>query len=87
MMISHKMKSILIHIHEPAGASFEPAIRRGDPAAETGAQSGRRHLFAREVQTIARPKIRAAHHGFAYVCSFAYVRNPLALLASWTRTR
>jgi len=77
MIISHKTKSIFIHIQKTAGASIEAAVQREDPAAETGTQTGRRHLFAREVQAIVGPGTWSAYY------RFAFVRNPWDRLVSW----
>jgi chondroitin 4-sulfotransferase 11 len=77
MVISRKSKSIFIHIQKTAGASIEDAMKRHDPAAETGIESGRRHLFARDVRNIVDPRTWSAYY------RFAFVRNPWDRLVSW----
>ena len=77
MIISHKTKSIFVHIQKTAGTSIEEAMRKDDPAIAGNAHSGRRHLKAREIQALVRPEIWAGYY------KFAFVRNPWDRLVSW----
>jgi hypothetical protein len=77
MFISHRTKSIFIHIQKTAGDAIETAMRKDDPALEVDRFGGRRHLFAREVQGMVPPEVWAGYY------RFAFVRNPWDRLVSW----
>src|SRR6185436_19387235 len=77
MFISHKTKSIFIHIQKTGGDAIETAVRRDDPAAEVDSLGKRRHPFAREVRATVAPDLWARYF------RFAFVRNPWERLVSW----
>ena len=77
MFISHRTKSIFIHIQKTAGDAIEAAVRKDDPALDTDRFGGRRHLFARDVKAMVPPEMWASHY------RFAFVRNPWDRLVSW----
>lgn len=65
MIISHQLKSILIHVQKSAGASIGQALLNGDPSAETGLHAGRPHRFAREVRALVEPVTWTGGYRFA----------------------
>ena len=77
MFISHKTRSIFIHIQKTGGDAIETAVRRDDPAAEVDCLGRRRHPFAREVRAAVAPELWARYF------RFAFVRNPWERLVSW----
>jgi chondroitin 4-sulfotransferase 11 len=77
MFISHRTKSIFIHVQKTGGDAIEAAVRKDDPSLDTDRFSGRRHLFARDVKALVAPDLWATHY------RFAFVRNPWDRLVSW----
>lgn len=77
MVVSDRARCIFIHIQKTGGASIEALLRQHDPNMGSGLHEGRRHMFARDVRTIAGPE--RWHRYF----KFAFVRNPWDRLVSW----
>ncbi len=57
MFISHKTRSVFIHIQKTAGDAIETAVRKDDPAIEVDRFAGRRHVFARDVAAKVAPEM------------------------------
>jgi hypothetical protein len=77
MFISHKTRSIFIHIQKTGGDAIETAARRDDPALEADLLARRRHPFAREVRAAVPAGVWSGYF------RFAFVRNPWERLVSW----